>query len=71
MTIRWREVFKFLSGATFTGFLANGYLWLAGVSIPFAGYTIAPTLLGVRAVVSLALCITFFYAGWLRRSEAR
>jgi hypothetical protein len=66
MKIRWREVFKFLSGAAFAGSLANFYLWLTGISVPFMGYTITPTLLGVRAVVSVVLCVVFFYLGWLR-----
>ena len=31
MKIRWREVFKFLSGAAFAGSIANFYLWLTGI----------------------------------------
>jgi hypothetical protein len=66
MKIRWREVFKFLSGAAFAGSLANVYLWLTGVSVPFLGYTITPMLLGVRAVFSAVLCVVCFYFGWVR-----
>ena len=64
--IQWREVFKFLSGAAFAGSATNFYLWLTGVSVPFVGYTMSPTLLGVRAVVSFASSVLFFYFGWLR-----
>ena len=67
MTIRWREVFKFLSGAAFAGSIANGYLWLTQVSVPFFDYTIAPWVFGLRAAVSVALFVAFFYLGWLRR----
>jgi hypothetical protein len=65
--IKWREVFKFVSGATFAGALANFYLWVTGVSVPLFGGTMPPTLLGVRAILSLGLSILFFYLGWLRR----
>jgi hypothetical protein len=69
MNIRWQEIFKFLSGAAFSGFLANLYLWLNGVSVPFSGYTITPTLFAVRAVVALAAFVLFLYLGWLRESR--
>jgi hypothetical protein len=71
MKIRWREVLKFLSGASFAGSLANFYLWLTGVSVPFLSYTITAALLGVRAVVSAVLCVVFFYLGWVRDSSER
>jgi hypothetical protein len=54
--IKWREVFKFLSGAALAGSFVNVYLWLSGVSVPFLGYTITPRLLGVREkITQLAL----------------
>jgi len=31
MTLKWREVFKFLSGAALAGSFVNLYLWLAGI----------------------------------------
>jgi hypothetical protein len=67
MKIAWREVFKFLAGAALAGSLANFYLWLAGVAVPFFGYTITPQLLGVRAVLQFILFVVFFYFGWLQR----
>jgi hypothetical protein len=65
--IKWREVFKFLSGAALAGSFANWYLWLTGISVPFLGYTISPRLLGVRAVVQFVLFVVFLYFGWLRK----
>lgn len=64
----WREVFKFLAGATFAGSIANGYLWFVGVSLPFLSYTISPTVFGLRAIVGVVFCVLFFYLGWLRKS---
>jgi hypothetical protein len=65
--IKWREVFKFLSGAALAGSLANFYLWLSGISVPFLGYTITPPLLGARAAVQFVLFVVFLYFGWLRK----
>jgi hypothetical protein len=65
--IKWREVFKFLSGAALAGSFANFYLWLNGVSVPFLGSTITPRLLGVRAIVQFALFVVFLYFGWMKR----
>ncbi len=56
MKIRWREIFKFPSGAALAGSFANFYLWLSGISVPSLGYTITPRLLGVRAALQFALC---------------
>jgi hypothetical protein len=66
--IRWREVFKFLSGAALAGSFANFYLWLAGISVPFLGYTISPRLLGLRAALQFVLFVVFLYFGWLRET---
>jgi hypothetical protein len=65
--IKWREVFKFLSGAALAGSLTNFYLWLTGISVPFLGYTISPQLLGLRAAVQFAFFVVFLYFGWLRK----
>lgn len=63
----WREVFKFLSGAAFTGAVANFYLWAVDASLPFLGYTITAGVFGIRGIVSALSCVLFFYLGWLRR----
>jgi len=67
MHVKWREVFKFLSGAAFAGSIANGYLWLCGISLPFLGHTITPRLLGARALAQIVLCVVFLYFGWLKK----
>jgi hypothetical protein len=36
--------------------------------VRFLGYTITPSLLGLRALLQFALFIVFFYFGWLRKS---
>lgn len=68
MRINWREVFKFLSGATFAQTIANAWLCLSDVSVPFPllGFTVSPRLFAVRAVVSIVLCGVFFYFGYLK-----
>ena len=65
--VNWREVFKFLSGAAFVGAIANGYLYLNDISVPFFGYTIAPGLLGLRSIVLFVLFLVFFYFGYLKK----
>lgn len=67
MKINWREVFKFLSGATFVGTLANLYLALNDISVPVLGYVLTPQLLGWRSLVSFVLFLVFFYYGYVRR----
>src|ERR1700730_16863362 len=64
MKIKWRELFKFLSGAAFAGSVANFYLWLTGIAVPFFGYTISPSLLGARSILQFLLFVIFFYCGW-------
>jgi hypothetical protein len=41
--IQWREVFKFLSGATTVGGFVNFYLAWHEIALPFFGYTLSPT----------------------------
>ncbi len=67
MKINWKEVFKFLSGATFVGSIVNLYLYWSNMSVPFFGYTISPGLLGIRAIIQFILFLVFFYFGYLRK----
>ena len=67
MSVKWREVFKFLSGAAFAGSVANLYLAVYHVAVPVLGYTISPRVLGIRGVVGLVLCVVFFYFGYVRK----
>ena len=63
----WREIFKFLSGAAFAGDIANLYLWAVDASLPFLGYTITPSVFGIRRIVGVLACVLFFCLGWLRK----
>ena len=66
--IKWRDVFKFLSGAALAASFTN-LLWFLGMSVPFFGYTITPGLLGLRAAVQFVLFVVFLYFGWMRVSS--
>ena len=69
--INWREVCKFVAGATFVGTMANAYLWACNIPMPFFGFTISPELFGVRAIISLALFGTSVYVAYLRPPARR
>lgn len=67
---RWRDVFKFLSGASFVTSGASFYFYWFHVAVPFPffGLTeVPPGVLGVRAVVQLVLFLIFFYLGFVRK----
>jgi hypothetical protein len=71
MSAKWKEIFKFLSGAFFgTAGTSWYFYWLnIAVPFPFLGFdTISPGLLGIRALVHSALFLIFFYFGFLRKS---
>lgn len=65
--VKWREVFKFLSGAALVGSITNFYLYVNDISIPVFGYTISPGLLAVRSVVGFLFFSLFFYFGYLKK----
>lgn len=67
MKVKWREVFKFLSGFAAAGFMTNLYLYLNNISIPFLGYVISPQLLGIRSFVNFILLLVFFYFGFVKK----
>jgi len=69
VTINWKEVCKFLSGAFFVSAGVLFYLYLVGSPVPVLGahLTVTPTVNGVRAVVHAALFIVFFYFGYVRK----
>lgn len=69
VTINWKEVCKFLSGAFFVSAGVLFYLYLAGSPVPVLGahLAITPTVNGVRAVVHAVLFVVFFYLGYIRK----
>jgi hypothetical protein len=64
--IRWREVFKFLSGALLAASFMNVYLWLEDVSVPSFGYVFAPRIMGLKGAVQFGLFVVVFYFAWIR-----
>ena len=69
MTVNWKEVCKFLSGAFFVSTGVLFYLYLAGSPIPVLGahLEVTPTVNGVRAAVHAVLFVLFFYLGYIRK----
>jgi hypothetical protein len=69
VTINWKEVCKFLSGAFFVSAGVLFYLYLAGSPVPVLGthLTITPTVDGIRAAVHTVLFVVFFYLGYIRK----
>jgi hypothetical protein len=69
VTVNWKEVCKFLSGAFFVSAGVLFYLYLVGSPVPVVGAHLAvtPTVNGVRAAVHAVLFIVFFYFGYIRK----
>ena len=69
MTIHWKEVCKFLSGAFFVSAGVLFYLYLVGspVAVLGAHLAVTPTVNGVRAAVHAVLFVVFFYFGYIRK----
>jgi hypothetical protein len=69
VTINWKEVCTFLSGAFFVSAGVLFYLYLVGSPVPVLGahLVITPTVNGVRAAVHAVLFVVFFYLGYIRK----
>jgi hypothetical protein len=69
LTINWKEVCKFLSGAFFVSTGVLFYLYLAGSPVPMLGAHLAvtPTVNGVRAAVHAVLFVVVFSFGYIRK----
>jgi hypothetical protein len=69
VSINWKEVCKFLSGAFFVSSGVLFYLYLAGSPVPVLGahLEVTPTVNGVRAAVHAVLFVVFFYLGYIRK----
>jgi hypothetical protein len=66
MSINWKEVCKFLSGAFFVSAGVNAYFYVTHVAVPFLGFTISPELLGLRSIIHFVLFLICFYIGFIR-----
>ena len=69
MKINWKEVSKFLSGAFFVASGANWYLAARGITLPFFGIDITPTLLVIRGCIQFILFLLTFYYGFIRKPK--
>lgn len=68
----WRDVCKFLAGATFVASVTNAYLAAYGITVPTPlGFDLTPALLGVRAAVGAVAFGVFLYAGYLAKPKPR
>jgi hypothetical protein len=67
MSINWKEVSKFLSGAFFVSAGTNAYFYFIHLAVPFLGFTISPELLGVRSIIHFVLFLLCFYFGFVRK----
>jgi len=68
MTIKWREVCKFLAGAFFVSAGVLFYLYLTGTPVPVIGthYVVTPEVNGIRSIVHAILFSICFYFGFVR-----
>ena len=66
MSIIWKEICKFLSGAFFVTAGASWYFWWYQISVPFIGLTITPEFLGIRGFIHFALFLISFYFGFIK-----
>ena len=73
VTIKYREVRKFLAGAFFVSSGTCWYLWVTGVSLPivlpYAGtiFVETPEISGQRAIVHFILLLLCFYFGFFSK----
>ena len=67
MSINWKEVSKFLSGAFFVSAGVNMYFYLTHVAVPFLRFTISPELLELRSIIHFVLFLICFYFGFIRK----
>jgi uncharacterized protein (DUF486 family) len=69
MTLTWKDVCKFLSGAFFVSTGVLFYLYIAGTPVQLVGtqLSVTPGVNGIRAVIHLALFLLFSYLGFVRK----
>ena len=66
MSINWKEVCKFLSGAFFVSAGVNAYFYVTHLAVPFLWFTISPELLGLRSIIHFVLFLICIYIGFIR-----
>lgn len=65
--MKWKEIFKFLSGFFAATSLTNIYLYFYGASFTFLGYNIGPKLLLLRGMIHFILFLIFLYYGFIKK----
>lgn len=68
MSIPWREILKFLSGAFFVTAGASWYFAQLNMSVPFFGLTMTPDFLFYRGFLHFGLFLASFYYGFIRKA---
>ena len=67
--IKWREIFKFLSGAFFVTAGASWYFALYQIAVPFMGTKMSPDFLWIRGFIHFGLFLSTFYFGFVKKSN--
>lgn len=65
--IKWKEIFKFLSGAFFVTAGASWYFAWYQVDLPFMGSTMTHEFLFYRGFSHFALFLATFYYGFIKK----
>jgi membrane-anchored protein YejM (alkaline phosphatase superfamily) len=68
--IKWKEIFKFLSGAFLVTAGASWYFAWYKVDVPFMGTTMSHEFLAVRGFFHFALFLLTLYFGYIRKSNS-
>ncbi len=67
--IKWREIFKFLSGAFFVTAGASWYFAWYKVDLPFMGTTMTHEFLVFRGFLHFILFLVTFYFGFFGKRK--
>jgi hypothetical protein len=68
LRVNWKEVCKFLAGASFVNAGILFYLYLTDTSVPVLGtnYVIEPQTNALRSIAHFVFFVIFFYFGFIR-----
>lgn len=69
MSIPWRDVLKFLSGAFFVTAGASWYFWQLNMPVPFFGTMMTPEFLFYRGCLHFGLFLASFYYGFVKQAR--
>ena len=69
MRIRWKDVFKFLAGASFVNAGVLFYLYLTNTAVLVLGthFVMEPETNGLRSFVHFLFFLICFYFGFIRK----